>query len=82
MPEVGTRVALNFEVHDLDDAPVPKDAVGRVIGHMGDLEVVDLDHGVDYVGQRRVVIWAARAFRPVQVSHPGKARRSRPRSTK
>lgn len=79
MIETGTRVALNFDVVDTENNPVKANEVGMVIGHMADLEVVELDHLRNYLGDPRVVIWAARAFRSVVVAHPGKPRRTKPR---
>lgn len=76
---VGDRVALNFTLLDTEGRPARVNDVGMVIGHMGELPLVELDHGESSVGGRRVVVWEQRAFRLVRVAHPGKPRRSRPR---
>lgn len=78
MPEVGIRVALNRSTLDDRDRVAQKDAVGYVVGHIYDADIVALDHrSAD--GRRRIVIVEPGAARPVVVAHPGKSRRTKPR---
>ena len=79
MMEVGTRVALNIETFDQDKNPVAANEVGMVIGHQGPYEIVELNNGETWMGQKRQVVALEKHFRKVLVSHPGSKRRTRPR---
>lgn len=79
MFEVADRVALNEAAEDTEGGAVQANEVGMVFGHLGQLNLVELDHGETYVGGKRVVVCQDRQIRRVRVAHPGKKGRSRPR---
>lgn len=79
MSEIGTRVATNVPLMDQDHNPVAVNEVGMVIGHQGPYEIVELNNGESWMGDKRQVVALDRHFRKVQVAHPGQKRRSRPR---
>lgn len=77
--EVGERVAFNRDTVDTENDPVSANEVGMVLAHVGQLELVEMDHGMASNGQPRVVVCEASYLRRVWVSRPGAPRRSRPR---
>lgn len=79
MPDIGERVALNRGLKDTEGGDVGANEVGMVYAHMGKLELVEMDHGETYLGDKRLVVCGGSDVRVVRVAHPGAARRSRPR---
>lgn len=75
----GERVAFNREAVDSEGRPVIAGDVGRLVGFRGNLAVITMDHGQNSIGGRRVVICPMVWLRSVQVSNPGKKRRTKPR---
>jgi len=77
---VGDRVALNRSTLDTNNEHVYANEVGIVIGHVRDMAIVSLDHRLKTTtAKHRLVSVPESMIRLVRVSHPGKARRSRPR---
>jgi hypothetical protein len=61
MMEVGDRVTLNMTLLDAANLPAREGAAGMVVGHQGNKPIVSLD-----ADPGRVVVWEARAFRPIR----------------
>ena len=64
--ECGERVVTSHQLLDVEGSLIEPGEPGRVVGHIGNLEIVDFDRLEDYVGDRRVAHGLARDFRVVR----------------
>lgn len=72
-------MALNIQLTDDEGGVAHKDEVGMIVGHMGELAIVHMDHGETFMGEPRMVTCGEQLLRLVRVAHPGSKGRSRPR---